>query len=177
MTIARCALLIATITVVAGCSASGTSGEGGSQSARLAASRAKFVLATEPAGVLPISLAREDISPDHDVVLLGRIGGVAEPWQQGQAAFVMVDPAAAAAAGDSHACTDPGCPFCNKDRETDAESLALVQFVDEGGKVVPLDARELFAIESDQLVVVRGRASINELGHVVVAANGIFVRR
>jgi hypothetical protein len=42
---------------------------------------------------------------------------------------------------------------------------------------VPIDARNLFNVSEKQMVVVRGQAHVNTLGCLVVAANGIYIRK
>jgi hypothetical protein len=53
---------------------------------------------------------------------------------------------------------------------------ALVQFRDEKGELLPIDARELLGVSQDQIVVVRGKGHVDKLGVLVVAATGIHVR-
>jgi hypothetical protein len=153
------------------------------------ACREKFLLAEEPADVQGVLDARESLtalksgSPGsadagYPVAVVGQIGGVPDPWTKGQAAFMMIDPAAAASAGEHHhpdGCSED-CPFCSKN-EHGTEQLAMVQFVDETGRVLPHDARRLFDLAPGQTVVVHGRAHIDDLGYLVITASGLYVRR
>jgi hypothetical protein len=158
-----CCLLVSA--VLAGCGQT-------SNDAQFASHRAKFLLAAEPSGALAISAARKEKTKGHPVTLVGRIGGTEDPWTEGRAAFVITD-AVAAPAGHGDDCKD--CPFCSKKR--DASTLAVVQFVDEQGQILPIDARQLFGIAADQTVVVEGQVEHNDLGMMVVSAKGMFVRR
>lgn len=161
--------------------------------------RAKYVLSAEPADATGVLDLREVLKDPQDVVLIGQIGGIDNPWTRGQASFVITDPSLAAIVEDDHDHKDhkdhkvgekeahkhdhnaPGhdpatCPFCSKGYDP-TKALALVQFVDDAGKVLPVDARELFQLEKEQLVVIQGRAQQDPAGYLVVSAKGLFVRR
>ena len=190
----------------------------------LAAHRERLVLAEEPDGVVGVLDVREmllgpadaganggsaaDISKDasahmavpespatpESVVVIGRIGGVPNPWKQGspeypwspgKAEFVIADPAAAAEVEDhghshGHAHDDPDheCPFCATAANSDV--VALVRFKDEDGDILRIDARELFDLNGEETVVVRGKPQMlgdAKDGVVVVEADGLYVRR
>jgi hypothetical protein len=140
----------------------------------MAAARAQFLLAEEPADAQGVLDLRET-GTTGDVVVVGCIGGVAEPWSKGQALFVISDPTAGG--DDGHICTDDGCPFCAKKKLAENEAIAVVQFVDAQGRVLPLDARALFDLQVQQTVVVRGHARFDELGSLILSANGLYIRR
>lgn len=150
--------------------------------AHLAPLRAKYLLADEPADALGVADAFAAADSQPELVLVGQIPASPEPWTKGRALFLVADPGVCSVDGghDAHACGD-GCPFCAKKKEGQpdplAQTLAVVQFVDEQGQVLPHDARQLFGIETDQVVVVRGRAQVDGLGRLVVSANGLYVRR
>jgi hypothetical protein len=158
----------------------------------IARHRTKYLLSEEPPGAIGVLEARAQIakpmsentapsgSSSTPIVLVGRIGaGPHATWDPGRAAFVITDPAVAPESEHAHeAGHDPeNCPFCKAERKKTADTTALVQVVDEQGQVLGVDARKLFSIEEDQLVVVRGNASIDALGNLVVAASGIYPRR
>ena len=124
------------------------------------------------------------------VVVVGRIGGIPNPWKQarpdypwlaGQAEFVIADAAAAAEVEDhGHAHDDPDheCPFCAA--AADSDVVAVVRFKDKSGKVIPIGAKQLFELQGDETVVVRGKAEIlgdPKDGVLVVEADGLYVRR
>lgn len=145
--------------------------------------RKQLVLTDEPTGASSIEAtlakAKEtEVEDVGDVVLVGRIGvGEFEPWAEGQASFLMSE----ALPETDHASTaghDPAnCPFCRRRAEKAASFTALVQFRDDKGEVLPIDARELLGVEKNQVVVVRGKARVDKVGTLVVAADGIHVRR
>lgn len=140
--------------------------------------RAKFVLADEPEGAMGVLDVRDAMPRSGEMVIVGRIGGPPNPWTDGQATFVMADASLALESDGKHDCDDPGCAFCKKSAsKTEQKMLAIVQFVGEDGKVVPVDAQKLFDVSANDMVVVRGKAGIGEDGWLVVAANGLYVRR
>jgi hypothetical protein len=63
---------------------------------------------------------------------------------------------------------------CATDR---AACTTLVKFLDEAGKVLAVDARQLLEVSSDELVVVRGKVSKDAEGNFAVLADGVHVRR
>lgn len=123
-----------------------------------------------------------------EVAMVGQIGGLANPWEETQpefpfsthyAVFFLADPQAVAEhaeAGHVHA---PGeeCAFCAAHAAENSELFAMVRLVDEAGKVLPVDSRELFDIKEGDTVVVKGSAQIVEGGMLVVKADGIYVRK
>lgn len=152
----------------------------------VAQERAKYVLATEPGdakGVLEVrgQVATGTTAP---VVLVGRVAADASTtWDPGKAAFVVMDPSleSSADAGQGEAHGGEGhnadnCPFCKAKAKAKTDASALVQLVDSKGEVLPIDARKLLLIRENQVVVVRGVASIDDLGNLVVAADGVFPR-
>ncbi len=108
-------------------------------------------------------------------MLVGRVGGGDDdPFVDGKAAFVVSE---LPAHGHSHGPgqSDDDCPFC-KHRAAHA-AWAAVQFVDEQGQVVPIDARTLFGMAKGTVVVIRGRGEVSgELKLFSVTASGIHIR-
>ncbi len=146
--------------------------------ARTEALRKQFVLVEEPPGASTIADSREQVGSDGQVVVLGRIsGGDVEPWADGQASFMIAE---ALPADDGHARADghdpTTCPFCRR-RAEKANATALVQFNDEQGKLLAIDARKLLGVAKDQTVVVQGQGHVNDLGVLVIAATGIHLRK
>lgn len=123
------------------------------------------------------------------------------PWHKGKAAFVMSDPSAdfdvVAEESDDHEHAEEGhddaheesaedspkksahkddcpCPFCASGKT--APPQAVVQFLGENGEPVAIDARELFDLKGDEIVVVEGTARLL-VGMLMVDAKKIYVRR
>ncbi len=166
-------LLLALLATVSGCNKADE---------RVSSLRGQLILADEPAGAASIAEVRDGMTADpqseQDILIVGRIGaGEFEPWADGQASFLMAE----ALPETDHAATpghDPAtCPFCRRRAEKAGNATALVQFRDEKGEVLPIDARELLGVKEDQVVVVRGKGHVDKLGVLVVSATGIHVRR
>jgi hypothetical protein len=89
--------------------------------------------------------------------------------------FVMTDPSADIGGSSEH---EGGCDchFCQK-AKNDMPRLAIVELVDDQGQAYPYSAQQLADLEPEQIVVVRGRAKLDALGNLSVAASGVYVRR
>ena len=134
-----------------------------------------LLLSAEPEGAAPVIAAREQTKDGDDVVLVGRIGGSANPWIEGRAAFSVVDPTLKACSdipGDE--CPKPWDYCCETDKLPAA--TAFVKFVDADGRPLKADARELLGLKELQSVVVKGKAQRDEAGNLTVLADGLFVR-
>lgn len=168
----RCVSLLALLALVAG-----IAGCGSREDAALKAQREKFSRADEPTGAVSFADARKGLAEKSEVVLVGRIAASdQEPFVNGQAAFFVTDAFADAAHGNESGHDPANCPFCKR-RAEQPESQAIVQFLDEQGQVVPIDARQLFGLEPNQVVVVEGAATVDGLNVMFVSAKGIHVRR
>jgi len=123
-----------------------------------------------------------------DVLIVGTIGGLANPWEEtqpdypftkNQASFFLADPGAIAeleASGHVHA---PGeeCAFCEAHAADSSALLAMVRFLDKNGQVLPIGVSQMFDVEERDTVVIQGTARIVAGGMMVVDATGIYVRR
>ena len=69
---------------------------------------------------------------------------------------------------------DCPCPFCANGKT--APPQAIVQFLGENGEPIAIDARELFDLKGDEIVVVEGTARML-VGMLMVDAKKIYVRR
>lgn len=135
----------------------------------------QFILNEEPSEAATVIEAREKSEDGEDVVLVGRIGGSVNPWIEGRAAFSIVDQSLKACSdipGDE--CKIPW-DYCCETHKLPA-STAFVKFVDDEGRPLKADARELLSLKELQTVVVRGKAKRDEAGNLTVLANGLFVR-
>lgn len=125
---------------------------------------------------------------EMDVVLVGTVGGVANPSAQSypefpfadrQAIFFLADPAAVGEFEEHAHKHAPGeeCAFCAAHAADHITSLALVHFKGEDGKPLAVDVRELFGLKDQDTVVVRGKAKMTPTGMLEVDATGLYVRR
>lgn len=137
---------------------------------------AKYVLAEEPEGAIGVIAARESGKDGEPLVVVGRIGGAVNPWIEGRAAFMLLDASMSIAANGTKAEGNTICldECCAKER---TGSTTLVKVVDATGRVLPADARKLFDVAVNDMVVVQGKVSKDAQGNFVVLADGVHVRR
>jgi len=132
--------------------------------------------------------ANVDPTDPIEVLMVGTIGGLTNPWEEtqpdypftkNQASFFLADPSAVAeleASGHVHA---PGeeCAFCAAHAADGSAMLAMVQFLDENGKILPIGVPQMFDVKPMDTVVIQGTARIVAGGMMVVDATGIYLRR
>ena len=140
--------------------------------------RDKFLLAEEPAGAKGVIDTREEMPRQGEMVVVGKVGGRADIFTKGQARFFMAD-ASVSLVTDGHQHKEgEECAYCrDKANATKQTMIAIVQFVDDDGNVVPASADELFDIKANDTIVVRGRAHLGEDDWLIIAAKGLYVRR
>lgn len=144
--------------------------------------RQALLLTQEISGPVTIEDARKEIADKQtdkqEVILVGRVGskGLPEWWMKGKAMLVVSEGMEGSHynAGADH---DPqSCPFCRWKWKTE-DSLAIINFVDKEGKIIPVDSPTLLGVKKDDVVVLRGVAELNESGFLEVAADGVYIRR
>lgn len=136
----------------------------------------KYVLADEPDGAIGVIAARQSTADGEPVIVVGRVGGAANPWIEGRAAFMLLDPSMTLVASGTESSGGEICmdECCAAERTA---STTLVKVVDESGKVLTADARQLFGLALNDMVVVSGKASKDASGNFAVLANGVHVRQ
>ena len=169
--LALCCLTLCCAVSLPGCAESSASVDG----LHSGAAAGRFILAEEPSDVQCVIDVREQMPVEGEVAVLGRIGGVKNPWTAGEASFIISDPSLITVDDDDHECGD-NCPFCAKKRAEQVSAMAFVQIVDDNGKVVRVDAQKLLGLKAEQMIVAHGAASLNRAGHLVIAARAIYVR-
>lgn len=142
------------------------------QDPRIAVLRKQFLI-NLPSESRALSDAVEDIDADREVTLIGRVyAGTLPPWDDGKAAFMMSElPPEGHSDDPDHA---DNCPFCK--RKAEKAPKALVQFHDKDGQVLPIDIRKLFGLKEKDVVVVKGRGQLNDIGIYVINAVGMVIR-
>lgn len=170
--------LLALVPAVAGFSGCGSAPATDSHASSAATNvdAAQFLLNEEPDGAVGVIAGRESAVDGAPLVMVGRIGGAANPWIDGRAAFTLLDASMSVVAngqdsGETELCLDDCCAL---DRQN---CTTLVKVVDGQGKLVPIDSRELFGLKESDMVVVKGTAQKDETGNFVMLASGIFVRK
>jgi hypothetical protein len=128
----------------------------------------------EPAEAKPLSAVSEGLTAGEEVILIGRVfANGLSPFDPGKATFVLSElPEEGHSDDPDHA---DNCPFCK--RKAAQAPKALVQFVDDKGDVLAVDAKKLFDLKEKDVVVVRGRGQLHESGMYFVTAQGIAIRR
>jgi len=135
-----------------------------------------YLLTEEPQGAADVITARKEAADGDDLLIVGRIGGGANPWIKDAAAFTIVDPSL-------KACSDiPGdkCPkpwdYCCETHKLPG-ATALVKVVDAEGQTVKADARDLLNVTELSTVVVKGKAQRDDAGNLTVLANGVYLKK
>ena len=136
----------------------------------------KYLLGEEPDGAVGVIAARESAKDGDPVVIVGRIGGAANPWIEGRAAFMLLDASKLMVAegqdsSEGELCTGDCCALER------AGCTTLVKVVDAEGKLVGADSRQLLGLTSDDMVVVRGKAKKDESDNFTVLADAVYIRR
>jgi len=136
----------------------------------------KYTLSKEPDGAIGVIAAREAANHGEPIVVVGRIGGVANPWIEGRAAFTLLDASVdvvpEGTEGKPGAICTGDCCACER-----AASMTLVKLVDENGQLIAVDARQLLGVAANDVVVIHGKANKDQRGNLVVLADGVFIRR
>lgn len=170
-------LVLLLLTSISGCGqhAVQATSTGGDNTASI--DKNKYVLGDEPDGAVGVMIAREDFKDQEDIVLVGRIGGRKNPWIEGRSAFMVIDASMSVVANgqeteEGQICMDDCCASLR------AECTTLVKVVDDQGKPLAIDTRELLDVKENDMVVVKGKVQRDEdEGTFTVAATGVYVRR
>jgi hypothetical protein len=134
---------------------------------------AAYKLAEEPKDAADVIATREKAETGQAVVVVGRIGGRANPWLKGAAAFTIADRSLKPCneiEGDT--CKTPWDYCCEADL---GKATALVMVVDNEGQLVKQDARELLGVKELDTVYLVGKAKRDKSGNVTVMASKLFV--
>lgn len=188
---------LVTMFVFAICGKTGLTAGNPSENPSLADHKTRLRLPQQPGGAQEVLAVQKqlvaakkqaDAPKSREVVVTGRIGGMPNvwpethpdfPWYKGQASFFMVDNKIAAQFA-AHAKRHGGgheCSFCKSLAAKNAHAIAVINFVDEQGKVIRVDTRELMALKENQPVTIRGTAKLLAGTMLVIDADGIYVPR
>lgn len=163
----------------------------------VATERARLELASlpnPPSSVLATlqKLRSQRVAPGQTaslpVLVTGQIGGMPNPWSEthpdfpffaDQASFFLLDNKIAAQFAH-HAAHHGGghdCAFCKNLAAKKANTVAVVNFVDENGEIIKIDSRELLGLKENQKITIRGRAELLGGTMLVIHADGVHMRR
>ena len=135
----------------------------------------KYILKSEPTDPRTPTEIKESVTEPTLIAVAGRVdAGALEPFQDGVASFMISQlPDTSHADGDANHADN--CPFCK--RKLKNAPKAVVRILDDGGKVVPVDARQLLGVAKGDIVVVQGLATYLEpVNTVQIDAEGIYIR-
>lgn len=133
-----------------------------------------YLLKEEPKDAKEVKFVREKGKDGQEVVVVGRIGGRRNPWVKGAAAFSIVDSSLKSCdqiPGDK--CPTPWDYCCESDIN---KSTVFVTFVDDAGKILKKDARQLLKIKELQTVVIQGKVKRDKANNVSILASKLYVR-
>ncbi len=113
-----------------------------------------------------------EIKSDSPFTVRVRINaGELHPFVSGEARFLVTD----ATGHDGDESHNPHeCPFCRRDIKS---MMAMVEFTDSDGRVISIDARELFGVGEFQLLVLEGTGHVDEEDILVISARRMSVQR
>ena len=133
-------------------------------------------VAGEPPTAAPVAdlpAAAAPLVAGDEVWVVGRIfAGDFEPWENGQASFLISELPEQGHGAEHDA---DNCPFCK--RKAAQAPKAMVRFSDDAGRTLAIDARKLFDLKTQDVVVVRGTATVAELNTLIIDATSLHVRR
>ncbi len=135
-----------------------------------------YLLGHEPTEANDVVGVRETAKHGDAVVIVGRIGGSANPWIEDRAAFSIVDRSLKACSdipGD--ACPIPWDYCCETDKLP--TGTALVKVVDKEGNLVKEDARQLLGVKELATVVIKGKAERDKTGNLTILATHVFIKQ
>jgi hypothetical protein len=171
------------VAVSAAATLSGCSGSTGSQEAAWAETGRQYLLAAEPPDARPVIELRQLVEQAgrlEDISLVGRIDGLSQPtWDPDRAAFMVADTSLVRDEAEQDGAPQhdaDNCPFCRAKTKRELAGLAMVEIVDQGGQVLPVAAQKLLGLSQGQTVVVRGDATLDALGTLVVHSGGLYVK-
>lgn len=135
----------------------------------------------------------EESAPTADVgekkiVLVGSVGGLANPWKETEPAFPFSKEYAVLYVVDSAELQEyeahehnhaPGeeCAFCAAHAGDQSKLMARVEFKGKDGKLLSVPTQKLFELKEKETVVVKGTARLAPGGTLVVDADGLYVRK
>jgi hypothetical protein len=169
-------MVVLSLPVLSGCGEATQSNAVTASTTPIEIDSSKFLLSEEPAGAVGVIAARESAEDGKPLVLVGRIGGAANPWIDGRAAFTLLDASMSVVAEGEDSADGELCmgDCCATER---INCTTLVKVVDAQGKLVPVDSRKLLGLNESDMVVIQGNAKRDKSGNFVMLATGVFIRK
>ena len=125
-----------------------------------------------PVSEIRASMKSGELKPGTPFKVRVRINaGEFPPFVNGAAKFFVTD----ATGHDGDESHDPHeCPFCRRDVKS---MMALVEFHNEAGQLIPVDARELFDIKDFELLIIEGTGEFDTEDVMVMTASAMSIVR
>jgi hypothetical protein len=125
-----------------------------------------------PVSEIRASLKSGELKPGTPFKVRVRINaGEFPPFVNDSAKFFVTD----ATGHDGDESHDPHeCPFCRRDVKS---MMALVEFHDEAGKTIAMDARELFEVKDFELLVIEGTGQFDSEDVLLMTASSMSIVR
>jgi hypothetical protein len=134
----------------------------------------RFHLAAEPAGAKPVAEVHAAAQDGEEVVLVGAVGGSADAFVAGVAAFTIVDPALETCVEDGSGCPTPW-DYCCEEPANLSRNTATIEFR-EADQLHTASPRGFHGLDHMLTVVVKGTAQRDDQGNLTVVAEGVHVR-
>jgi hypothetical protein len=164
--ITAAAFLLFIIPAIGGC--------GKSIDPQIAVLRSKILVAQEPSSAITLTEAKDLLTEENDVVLIGKIGsGALDPFEKGKAIFVLSEAPEDHGKDASHDASE--CPFCR--RKAELAPIAQIEFQNPSGATLPFSVPELLGLKNGQIVVVHGKGKYDkESDMLLIQADQLFVK-
>jgi hypothetical protein len=130
-------------------------------------------VASAPPNAIDVGHARKVAQEGKPIVVRGRIGGLAKPFAEKHAMFVLSDMQLAACAPT---CSNPG-DYCSIPREQLLANLATVQVVDANGVPLRAPMQGMNGLQPMSEVVIRGVVAKRDNNVLIVNAHNIYVNQ
>ena len=138
---------------------------------------AGLFLSESPQEISGLASALRDASDGQAVTIRGRIGGQRDPFVNGRAAMMMVDPALPSCdSKDDDHCATPW-DYCCEARDLLARHAVTVQVEGPDGKPLRTDLKGAGGLAPGKTVIVQGIVRQDGAGARTVQATGIYVTR
>lgn len=124
-----------------------------------------------PADAVDVADARKSAEEGKPIVMRGQVGGLAKPFAEKYAMFVMVDRRLAPC---SSSCSNQG-DFCSIPRDQLVANMATIQVVDGNGAPLKASVQGLNGLRLLSEVVIQGTVAKRDNNVMIVNAKSIYV--
>lgn len=132
---------------------------------------ADLFITSAPAEAVDVGDARKTAVEGKPIVMRGQIGGLAKPFAEKYAMFVVCDKRLVVCAS---ACSQPG-DFCSVPRDQLMANMATIQVVDGNGTPLKASVQGLNGLRPLSEVVIEGTVAKKDNNVLIVNARSIYV--